>query len=78
MEPTLPDGCSILIDRNRRERREGRIYVMRTEDGVVVKRLGRDQDGNWNILSDNQVWPPIPWTTDVKVIGEVRWAARVF
>ena len=78
MEPTLPDGCSILVDRNRGERRDGRIYVMRTEDGLVVKRLGRDQDGNWNILSDNQVWEPVAWSNDVEIIGEVRWAATVF
>ena len=29
MEPTLPDGCSILVDRSRRRRRAGRIFVAR-------------------------------------------------
>ncbi len=45
MEPTLPNGCSILVDRNRVEPQDGRIYVLRTADGVVVKRLA--QDGDW-------------------------------
>ena len=45
MEPTLPDGCSILVDRKRREPHEDRIYVMRTEEGLVVKRLGLDEEG---------------------------------
>ncbi len=42
MEPTLTEGCSILVDRARRQRRGGRIYVLRTADGVVVKRLRRE------------------------------------
>ena len=33
MEPTLPDGCSILFDRSRRVRREHAIYVVRTKAG---------------------------------------------
>ncbi len=80
MEPTLPDGCSILVDRSqgRRRRRVGRIFVMRTEDGLVVKRAGKDAEGNWQIESDNEDWEPVPWSRDTEVIGEVRWVARTF
>ena len=76
MEPTLPDGCSILVDRKRREPHQGRIYVMRTEDGLVVKRAGKDAEGNLQIESDNEDWKPVPWSRDTEVIGEVRWVAR--
>ena len=78
MEPTLPNGCSVLVDRSqrRRQRRAGRIFVMRTEDGLVVKRVGRDEEGNWRIESDNEDWEPVPWANDTEIIGEVRWAAR--
>ena len=38
MEPTLPDGCSILFDRARRMRRDRGIYVVRTNGGLIVKR----------------------------------------
>ena len=78
MEPTLPDGCSILVDRKRREPHEDRIYVMRTEDGLVVKRAGKDAEGDWQIESDNEDWEPMPWSRDTEVIGEVRWVARTF
>ncbi len=80
MEPTLPDGCSILVDRSqgRRRRRDGRIFVMRTMDGLVVKRAGKDAEGNWQIESDNEDWEPVPWSRDTEIIGEVRWAARTF
>ena len=75
MEPTLPDGCSILVDRKRREPHEDRIYVMRTEEGLVVKRLGLDEEGDWQIESEHSAWPPAPWTDTTEIIGEVRWSA---
>ena len=80
MEPTLPDGCSILVDRSqgRRRRRVGRIYVMRTEDGLVVKRVGRDEEGNWRIESEHPAWPPVPWSDTTEIVGEVRWMGRTF
>ena len=78
MEPTLPDGCSILVDRKRREPQEDRIYVMRTEDGLVVKRLGLDEEGRWEIESDNEDWEPMPWTDGTEIIGEVRWSAVTY
>ncbi len=80
MEPTLPDGCSILVDlsHGRRRRRVGRIFVLRTEDGLVVKRVGKDTEGNWQIESEHPAWPPVPWSDTTEIIGEVRWAARTF
>lgn len=75
MEPTLPDGCSILVDRSqgRKRRRNGRIFVMRTGDGLVVKRGQKDENGDWQIVSDHPAWAPVPWADETKVIGEVRW-----
>ena len=81
MDPTLTDGCSILIDFNRRRRIEGRIFVVRTDDGLIVKRAGKSRTGNWQLVSDNsdkQDWPTRPWPNDAEVIGEVKWAARTF
>ena len=75
MEPTLPDGCSILVDRKRREPQDGRIYVMRTEDGLVVKRLGLDEEGWWELLSDSPDWQTALMSHDTEIIGEVRWYA---
>ena len=81
MEPTLTDGGSILIDRNRRSRRVGHIYVVRTEDGLIVKRAGKSRAGNWQLVSDNpdkQEWPTLRWRDNADIIGEVKWAARTF
>ena len=81
MEPTLVDGCSILVNHASRRRRLGHIFVVRTDDGLIVKRAGRDASGIWLLVSDNpdkKVWPSRPWPPDAVVVGEVRWAARTF
>ena len=77
MEPTLPDGCSILVDRARTRRRAGRMFVIDTEDGLIVKRLGKS-GRRWLLVSDHPSWEPAPWPQEAEVIGEVRWASRTF
>ena len=76
MEPALPEGSAILVDRARRRRRVGGIFVVRTADGVVVKKAGKDESGRWLLVSDHPSWEPVPWPQDAKVIGEVKWMAR--
>ena len=75
MEPTLPGGCSILINRARVKRKTGYIYAIRTYDGLIVKRLKR-ADNEWQLLSDNPAWPEIDWPDDAKIIGQVISTAR--
>ena len=60
MEPTLVDGCSILVNQTGRRRRVGRIFVVRTDDGLVVKRAGKDRVGAWQLVSDKETWPTVP------------------
>ena len=81
MEPTLVDGCSILVNHVSRRRRVGRIFVVRTDDGLIVKRASREASGAWQLVSDNpdkHVWPNRPWPTDAVIVGEVKWTARTF
>ncbi len=75
MEPTLPDGCSIMVDKSRRTPRDQRVYVVRTGEGLVVKRVRKNSQGWW-LMSDNPAWPPLVMGEDTEIIGEVRWVAR--
>ena len=75
MEPTLPDGCSVLIDRSRTRRLSGHVYVLHTDEGIVVKRLVHGADG-WLLASDHPAWKNRDWPVEGEVIGEVRWMAR--
>ena len=77
MEPTLPAGSKILVDRTRTRRRAGRIFVVTTEEGLVVKRLER-RGRQWFLASDHPSWEPVPWPREAEVVGEVRWASRTF
>ena len=72
MEPTLPSGCSILVDRGSKELHAGGVYVMRTDEGLVVKRLAGNRHCWW-LVSDNHSWMPAVLTEDIDVIGRVRW-----
>ena len=76
METALPDGCSVLVNRGERQRRVGRIYALRTEAGLVVRRAGRDNDGRWRLDADHPDWEPVPWPDEAAVIGQVCWMAR--
>ena len=76
MEPTLTDRCVILVDRNRWRRRTGHVYVIRTDDGLIVKRLGKDNDKNWLLVSDNPERDNILLPDNSEIIGEVRWTAK--
>ena len=49
---------------------------MRTGDGLVVKRAGRDGAGAWLLLSDHPSWAPVPWPAEAETVGQVVWAAR--
>jgi hypothetical protein len=77
MEPTLPAGSKILVDRTRTRRRTGRIFVVTTDEGLVVKRLER-RGRQWFLVSDHPSWEPLPWPPEAEVVGEVRWASRTF
>ena len=77
MEPTLPAGSKILVDRDRTRRRAGRIFVVTTDEGLVVKRLER-RGRQWFLASDHPSWQPMPWPREAEVVGEVRWASRTF
>ena len=75
MEPSLPNGSKILVDRAQCTLHEGRIYVVRSEEGLIVKRAAL-LGGRWSLRSDNSVYQDRPWSEEAVVIGEVRWVAR--
>ena len=77
MEPTVSDGASILIDCTRCRPRDGRVLVVHTRDGLVVRRARKDDRGRWRLASDHPAWPDTAWPDDAEVIGEVRWVATL-
>ncbi len=79
MLPTLADGDNILVDTDDRERLRDGIYVLRTDDALLVKRLSvNPATKRLTIRSDNDAYPS--WDDcdpgGVAVIGRVVWVGR--
>lgn len=75
MEPTLEDGGWILVDHQSQELQRRRIFVVRTEDGLIVKRVDRQESG-WRLCSDNPDYSPIDFPWGAAVIGRVVWTGK--
>ena len=79
MEPTLPNGSLILVDLATEHPKSGRIFVIRTGNGLTVKRLSNNSKVGWMLESDHpqrSLWPTQPWPEDGEIVGEVRWVGR--
>lgn len=79
MLPTLADGDQILVDTADRERLRDGIYVLRTDDALLVKRLSVNPATRLlTVRSDNDAYPS--WDdldpAGVQVIGRVVWVGR--
>jgi phage repressor protein C with HTH and peptisase S24 domain len=79
MSPTLSHGDHILVDTADRERLRDGIYVIRSDDALLVKRLCvNPANRQLAIRSDNPAYPS--WQDmppdSVDVIGRVAWVGR--
>ena len=80
MEPLIREGDTVLVDQTDRDPVDGKIYVLRIEDALMVKRVEKIP-GGWRVKSDN----PDRGYYDVRgeelnmmhVFGRVRWFGRV-
>ena len=52
MEPDIHDGDLVVVDPGRREPLDGQSFAVRTDAGLVIKRLRRRR-GVWLLTSDN-------------------------
>ena len=73
MTPTLNDGDLILLDHKYAEPGDGQVFVIHTDDGLVVKRL-KEGDGGWEMSSDNPAYPPRRVGEADRVIGRGAWS----
>lgn len=76
MHRTLPDGCSILVDRQRTEPVDEAIFVVRAEGGLAVRRARRGAGAEWAFVSERGSRRPLPRAAVAEVIGQVVWMAR--
>jgi phage repressor protein C with HTH and peptisase S24 domain len=80
MAPTLSDGDDIMVDGgDAAARLRDGIYVLRMDDGLMVKRVARAPGpGRLSVISDNPQypsWDDLPMTA-VRLVGRVVWTGR--
>ena len=73
MMPTLDDGDLLLIDRLNAEPLDGQVFVIHTDDGLVVKRM-REEDDGWAMTSDNSAFPSRRAGETDRVVGRLAWS----
>lgn len=83
MLPTIEGGDSLLVDLNRKEIYDGRIYCVRIDGQLYAKRLQKIPPTKIIVISDNQKYQSfeIDFSKqidfDFEIIGEIRWWGRV-
>ncbi|MDY7000750.1 MAG: S24 family peptidase [Thermodesulfobacteriota bacterium] len=80
MEPTLEDNDMVLVDLSRTDILVGRIYAVRMDNEIVVKRLEK-KPGKLMLVSDNRaLYEPLEIDlgkyVNVEVLGRVVWMSR--
>ncbi len=79
MEPTISDNNTLMIDTSQTELQDGHIYVIRTNNQLVVKRIQNTMNGFF-LISDNKEYKEIELTyneaDDLQVIGRVVWIGK--
>jgi len=80
MEPTIDDNNTVMIDTSQKELRDGSIYVIRTNDHLIIKRIQTRLGSQVLLISDNKAYPPIEVSmdevNDLEVIGRAVWIGK--
>ncbi|MCW8856079.1 MAG: helix-turn-helix domain-containing protein [Kangiella sp.] len=76
MEPKLYEGDLVLVDTSQTEIMDGKAFVIRIDNDLLVKYIQRLPGGKYQLFSENTIYHPITLTydeleKDVNVIGRV-------
>ena len=76
MHPTLPAGSIILVDGDRTDMRDNRIYLYRATGVLYVGRALDWPRSGWWWKSDNPDSARVKYEPSHEVLGEVRWVGQ--
>lgn len=81
MYPTLKDGEEIIVDRSKKDLKDGKIFVLNNEGAMLVKKVQITYNGI-TLISQNTEYTPIELDTEqanrLIVIGQVVRSYRDF
>ncbi|MCY0966168.1 LexA family transcriptional regulator [Parathalassolituus penaei] len=81
MEPTISDNNTIMVDTSDKSPQDGRMYVIRVDGHLVVKRTSLVPGQGVLLISDNKDYPPhlVKFdgsNPDLEVVGRVVWVGK--
>jgi hypothetical protein len=72
MEPTIQGGDLVVVDKDQRAAVEDELFVVRSGEGLVVRRLRHIGD-HWSLVSDNPAHLSRPMAAGDVIVGRVAW-----
>lgn len=77
-EPIMKDGDTVMVDLSRNHIQGDGFYVIRLDDLLYAKRLQRQLDGGFMVISANTAYQPVHVPGNhldrLQVVGRVVWA----
>ena len=79
MESMVPIDYKILVGARPVVMSELAHFIVGTNDGLIVKRVGEDADDDWMLVSDSSSsdWPSVPWLGNAKALSVSVWITRM-
>lgn len=81
MAPTFVDGSILLVDTAYTQLKIDGVYILRREDELFIKRIQRNLDGSFEVISDNPAYKPQtianPLKSGLLVLGRVLVALNM-
>ncbi|PNK61493.1 XRE family transcriptional regulator [Psychrobacter sp. FDAARGOS_221] len=81
MIPTIPENAAIVINRERNQALDGKVYVIRIDDRLYVKRTQWIPTGGLRLISDNKAYDSFDISkqdmqaNDIEICGQVIHAS---
>lgn len=73
MQPTIQNGDLLMVDDSVQEIIPNKIFVIKQENQLRVKRLKTELTGETLIISDNTTYPVEVMNKETEIIGQVVW-----
>lgn len=81
MMPTFTDGSILLVDASFTQLKVDGVYVLRRDDELFIKRIQRNLDGSFDVISDNPQYKVQvirdPLKNNILVLGRVLLAMNM-